>query len=68
MNKKSALILIERHRQRQALTVSEAARRSIITQPNWSRIQHGLQEPTWDTLIGMGKAVGLNMEVTVKAD
>lgn len=68
MNKKSALILIERHRKRKAFSISEAARRSIITQSNWSRISHGLQDPTWDTLIGMGKAVGLIMEVKIRSD
>lgn len=66
MNKKSALKSIERERKRQAFSISEAARRSIITQSNWSRISNGLQEPTWDTVIGMAKAVGVIMEVKIR--
>lgn len=61
--RENMLLDIIRNRQSKGLSMVEAAKAAGISQPNWSRIENGVQHATLDTLIDMAKAVGL--EVTV---
>ena len=61
--RENMLLDIISNRQSKGLSMVEAAKAAGISQPNWSRIENGVQHATLDTLIDMAKAVGL--EVTV---
>tara|TARA_Y100000593_G_scaffold71824_1_gene131919 strand:+ start:268 stop:747 length:480 start_codon:yes stop_codon:yes gene_type:complete len=61
--RENMLLDIIRNRQTKGLSMVEAAKAAGISQPNWSRIENGVQHATLDTLIDMAKAVGLEVSI-----
>lgn len=46
-------------RRAHGLTQAEASRGSGVSQPQWSRVEHGKQEPKLSTILGIGRGLGV---------
>jgi transcriptional regulator with XRE-family HTH domain len=58
-----AATMVRTARRRAGLTQRELARRSGIPQPTISRIERGLMSPTFDTLLPLIRAAGMEIQI-----
>ena len=62
--KATLLAAVIRRRKSRGLSVNGAAAAASITQPTWSRVEAGLIDPTFETLVSMADAVGLPVRIS----
>ncbi len=64
-SKSKLLTKIIAERKRQGLTVAQAADSAGMVQPDWWRYENEKRAASWDRLILMAEALGLNVSVNV---
>tara|TARA_Y100001938_G_C8017674_1_gene393499 strand:- start:758 stop:970 length:213 start_codon:yes stop_codon:yes gene_type:complete len=67
ITKKQALKKITTARERAGLSQHQAAEKAGISQPAWHYIEAGTNQPHWETLFLMAKAVGLDIRLEFTA-
>jgi len=66
MKKERAIKMIRAERNRKGMSSFIAAEKADINQSTWSRTESGDRATSWDVLIRMAKAVGLNASITIR--
>ena len=66
MKKSRAIDMIKKTRQRKGISSFKAAEDAGINQSTWSRTENGLRETSWDVILKMSKAVGLEATITIR--
>ena len=66
MKKSRAIEMIKKVRHRKGISSFKAAEDAGINQSTWSRTENGLRETSWDVILKMSKAVGLEATITIR--
>ena len=66
MKKSRAIEMIKKVRHRKGISSFKAAEDAGINQSTWSRTENGLRETSWDIILKMSKAVGLEATITIR--
>jgi len=65
VKKERAVKIITQARRERGMSMWQASEKAGINQSTWSRVETGVRDATWDTLLQMAKAVGLKYNVTI---
>ena len=66
MKKERAIKMIKKVRHRKGISSFKAAEKAGIAQSTWSRTETGDRDTSWDVLLRMAKAVGLEASITIR--
>ena len=66
VKKERAIDMIKNVRHRKGISSFIAAERAGIAQSTWSRTENGLRATSWDVILKMSKAVGLEATITIR--
>ena len=66
VKKERAIEMIKKVRNSKGISSFIAAERAGINQSTWSRTENGLRETSWDVILKMSKAVGLEATITIR--
>lgn len=66
MKKARAVKMIMKQRNRIGLSSFSAAEKAGINQSTWSRTERGERDTSWEVLLMMARAVGLETNITIK--
>jgi len=66
MKKSRAIEMIKKTRQRKGISSFKAAEDAGINQSTWSRTENNMMSTSWDVILKMSKAVGLEATITIR--
>lgn len=66
LSKATVVKRIAATRKRGGITTTVAASKAGIAQSSWSEVETGKRFASWDQVIAMAKAVGLNIKVVIE--
>jgi len=66
MKKSRAIDMIKKTRRRKGISSFKAAEDAGINQSTWSRTENNMMSTSWDVILKMSKAVGLEATITIR--
>jgi len=66
MKKERAIEMIKQVRHRKGISSFKAAEDAGINQSTWSRTENSMMSTSWDVILKMAKAVGLEATITIR--
>jgi transcriptional regulator with XRE-family HTH domain len=66
MKKSRAIEMIKNVRHRKGISSFKAAEDAGINQSTWSRTENNMMSTSWDVILKMSKAVGLEATITIR--